>query len=381
MVPAFLFLDRKLKAGASGRNRLVERKGAGMEQQIYLKLAAHLDKAHAGAPMAPALLEILSILYPGEEAEVACGLPFYENLTLSGCEKLFPGKKGRLEGILNSMAHRGTVFTGKKPGHERTYRLLPSIVGYVEAPFLSGEVTPEKRLLARLWKEYLSGEFGRELARGTPLIRVIPIGESLADESQVLPFDALGEKITGGSFIAVGHCPCRQIGRLTGEGCDRPTERCMHFGSLARYFVEMGMARQIDGREAMEILRSANREGLVHVCDNLEGSIRTICNCCPCCCGFFRAGAALGLETYSRSNYLATVDPDRCTACSACSDRCPAGALRVGERAVVDPKRCIGCGVCTPVCNGDGAIRLVVREEVNPPPDFKTFLTARMKDN
>ena len=36
---------------------------------IYEELAAHLDKAIAGAPMSPTLIEILKILYPGEEAE------------------------------------------------------------------------------------------------------------------------------------------------------------------------------------------------------------------------------------------------------------------------------------------------------------------------
>jgi electron transport complex protein RnfB len=350
-----------------------------MAENVYEELAKHLDEAHAGAPMAPTLLKILYILYPGEEAEVACKLQFYANMTLADCRELLPEKADRMEELLDSMAHRGTVFTEQKPGRERIYRLLPSVVGYVEAPFLSGEDTPEKRALAPLWKKYLVEEYGRELARGIPLIRVIPISESLEDESQVLPFDAIKEKLDQASFMAVGHCPCRQILTLTGEGCGRPTERCMHFGSLGRYFVEMGMAREIDMDEALEILRSATEEGLVHVCDNLEGSIRTICNCCPCCCGFFRANRELGVKTYSSSNYVACVDTDSCTGCATCEDRCPVGAISVEDVAQVDPDVCIGCGVCTPTCTGDDAIRLVVREQVQPPPDFKTFAAARMK--
>jgi NAD-dependent dihydropyrimidine dehydrogenase PreA subunit len=350
-----------------------------MSEGIYQQLAKHLDEAHAGAPMSPTLMEIMYILYPGEEAEVACKLEFYANKTLAECQELFPQKADRMEELLDSMAHRGTVFTEQKPGRERIYRLLPSVVGYVEAPFLSGEDTPEKRALAPLWKKYLVEEYGRELARGIPLIRVIPIGESLEDESQVLPFDAIKEKLDQASFMAVGHCPCRQIGTLTGEGCDRPTERCMHFGSLGRYFVEMGMAREIKMEEALQILSSATEEGLVHVCDNVEGNIRTICNCCPCCCGFFRANQALGVKTYSSSNYVAYVDTGSCTGCATCEDRCPVGAISVGDVAQVDPDVCIGCGVCTPTCSGDDAIRLVVRQEVQPPPDFETFAAARMK--
>ena len=349
-----------------------------MSEEVYERLAKHLDEAYAGAPMSDTLIEILHILFPGEEAEVACRLGFYENLTLAQCEERMPEKAGRLEGLLDSMAHRGTVFTEQKPGRERIYRLLPSVVGYVEAPFLSGD-RQDAKMLAPLWKRYVVEGFGEEMARGVPLIRVIPIGESLEDESQVLPFDAIKEKLGAASFLAVGHCPCRQIGTMTGEGCGRPTERCMHFGSLGRYFVEMGMARQIDLDEALRILSSATEEGLVHVCDNVEGSIRTICNCCPCCCGFFRANRALGATTYVRSNYVAVVDRDACTACALCEERCPVDAIAVDGVAVVDAEACIGCGVCTPTCGGDGAIRLVVREQVQPPPDFQSFASARME--
>lgn len=348
-----------------------------MAEDVYEKLAEHLDEAYAGAPMSPTLMEILPILYPGEEAEVACRLGFYENVTLPQCEERIPEKAGRLEEILDSMARRGTVFTARKPGRERIYRLLPSVVGYVEAPFLSGD-RPDAKMLAPLWKRYIVEGFGEEMARGVPLIRVIPIAESLADESQVLPFDAIKEKLGSASFLAVGHCPCRQIGAMTGEGCDRPTERCMHFGSLGRYFVEMGMAREIDLDEALQMLQSATEEGLVHVCDNVEGSMRTICNCCSCCCGFFRANKALGAKTYVRSNYVATVDADACAACAVCEERCPVNAITVGEAAVVDADKCIGCGVCAPTCGADDAIRLVVRDEVQSPPDFQAFAAARM---
>ena len=346
---------------------------------VYEGLAAHLDKAIAGAPMSPTLIEILKILYPGEEAEVARKLAIYESKTLEQCREAVPEKADRLEGILDRMTHRGTVLTEQRPGKERTYRLLPSVVGFSEVPFLSGVDTPEKRALAPLWKKYIMEDFGHEMERGLPLIRVVPIGESLEDEAEVLPDDALVEKISQASFIAVGHCPCRQIGTYLGEGCDRSTENCIHFGSMGRYITEMGIGRRIDKDEAVEILRKATEEGLVHVCDNVQGNLHTICNCCPCCCGFFKAKLTGGLDTLSRSNYVASVDNDACIACGFCEDRCPVVAVTVDDRAVVDPDICIGCGVCTPTCGGDGAIRLGKREETSPPPDVQEFLTARMK--
>ena len=350
-----------------------------MPEDIYVRLAEHLDRSVAGVPMSPTLLEILEILYPGEEAGVACRLSIYENRTLAQCEEAFPEMAGRLEALLSDMAKRGTVLTEQKPGRDRIYRLLPVIVGFSEVPFLSGEDTPVKRALAPLWKKYMTEVFGPEMERGLPLIRVVPVAESLEDQAEVLPFDALEQKLDEASFMAVGHCPCRQIGKYTGEGCDRPTENCMHFGSLGRYIVEQGMGRRIDKEEALRILKQATDDGLVHVCDNVQGGLHTICNCCPCCCAFFRAKLAQGYDTVSRSNYVAVVDPDSCTACGVCEERCPVNAITVDEVAVVDADICIGCGVCTPTCGGDDAIRLHVRGETKPPPDVQEFLTARMK--
>ncbi len=350
-----------------------------MEENVYQRLAEHLDRAINGVPMSPHLMEILHILYPGEEAEVALNLAIYENRTLSQLREMMPDKADRLEEILSSMAKRGTVLTTQKPGKERIYRLLPSVVGFAEAPFLSGEDTPELRRLARHWKEYLDAEFGEELARKVPLIRVVPVGESLRDPSQVLPFDALEELLDKVDYYAVGHCPCRQMARFVGEGCEHPVERCMHFGTMGRYLVETGKARAIDKEEALRILRQATEEGLIHVCDNVEGHVRTICNCCPCCCGFFRAKLGRGLQTVSSSSYVARVEEEDCAGCGICEERCPVGAVKLsGDTAVVDPEVCIGCGVCTPTCQEE-AIRLEVREKINPPMSLQDFIAARMK--
>lgn len=352
-----------------------------MPDDIYVELAEHLDKAVAGVPMAPSLLEILKILFPGEEAEVALRLSIYESRTLAECRELIPEKADRLEGLLDSMARRGTVFTGRKPGSERVYRLFPVIVGFSEAPFFKGEDTPEKRELARHWVKYMDEGFGAELGRAVPLIRVVPIAESLEDGGQVLPYDAIARMLDETSFMAVANCPCRQMNRFTGAGCERTLENCMHFGGMGRYVVEQGMGRRIDKDEALRILRQATEQGLVHVCDNVLGvGLRTICNCCSCCCAFLRAKLDAGHDTVSRSNYVARVDADLCTACAVCEERCPMNAVTVdGDAAVVDIEACIGCGVCTPTCGGDEAIRLVLRDEVKPPPGLMEFFEARMK--
>jgi hypothetical protein len=43
--------------------------------KLYEDLAKHLDQGIVGTPKSPALIEILKILFPVEEAEIAVKLP------------------------------------------------------------------------------------------------------------------------------------------------------------------------------------------------------------------------------------------------------------------------------------------------------------------
>lgn len=349
------------------------------EEKIYEELAAYLDQGVMGTPMSPALLEILEILFPVEEAKIALKLPL-QNKTFSELKSIFPGKNDDLEAILDRMSRRGTVFTSQKPGQERKYRLLPSVVGWSETPFWAGKDTEEARRLAPLWLRYREEAFGAELARGMPVMRVVPVEKSLRDSRQILPFDLLRPKVEATSFQAVAHCPCRQMKRYVGQGCAHSTENCLHFGAMARYMVAQGMARAITVDETMEILKASHEEGLVHTVDNVEGHMGTICNCCGCACVFLDTQKKMGLHTISSSNYVAMVVADACVGCGICEERCPMDAIAVGDgsRAAVDADRCIGCGVCTPTCEVD-AVRLVLRAEVMPPPDPGEFLSKRWK--
>ena len=57
------------------------------------------------------------------------------------------------------------------------------------------------------------------------------------------------------------------------------------------------------------------------------------------------------------------VDPDRCTGCGACEDRCPTGAISLVQGvATIDPSKCTQCETCFDVCP-NGAI-MVVTEPV-----------------
>lgn len=50
---------------------------------------------------------------------------------------------------------------------------------------------------------------------------------------------------------------------------------------------------------------------------------------------------------------VAAVDPDKCIACGACEEICPANAISVEKIAKIDRARCTGCGQCVAECPAD----------------------------
>jgi ferredoxin len=125
------------------------------------------------------------------------------------------------------------------------------------------------------------------------------------------------------------------------------------------------MARKANKEEAMAHLTRAAEAGLVHQSHNVESSHHFICNCCSCCCGLLR-----GVKEFKapymmlKSNYMAQIDEDLCTACGTCAEeRCQFDAIAEGEAFyTVDPDQCVGCGVCIETCPTE-AITLDLRPE------------------
>ena len=109
------------------------------DSKHYEALAKHLDQGIVGSPKSPALMGILEILFPGEEAEVGARLPM-QDTSLPELREMFPKRADSIEALLNRMAKRGTVFVSGQ-GEERKYRLLPSVVGWAETPFWAGKDT------------------------------------------------------------------------------------------------------------------------------------------------------------------------------------------------------------------------------------------------
>ncbi len=175
------------------------------DSKLYRDLARHLDQGIVGSPPSPALMGILEILFPGEEAEVAVRLPM-QDASLPELRELFPERADSIEELLSRMIERGTVFVSGE-GEERRYRLLPSVVGWAETPYWAGKDTEDARKLAPLWLQYRDEAYGAELARGIPPVRVLPISETLRESSEVLPYEGLKAKVEQQSYLRRGQVP------------------------------------------------------------------------------------------------------------------------------------------------------------------------------
>jgi NAD-dependent dihydropyrimidine dehydrogenase PreA subunit len=150
-----------------------------------------------------------------------------------------------------------------------------------------------------------------------------------------------------------------------GEGCGKPSETCLSFGSAAAFYQRNGMGRPISQEEALNILKTADEAGLVLQPGNAQQP-NFICCCCGDCCGVLRnlknhpdPASVIG------SAFTAVVDPESCTGCGLCEIRCQMDALNLDNYIPeVSAARCIGCGLCVSTCPYE-ALSLV-RKEVTP---------------
>ncbi len=143
-------------------------------------------------------------------------------------------------------------------------------------------------------------------------------------------------------------CDCRS---LVGA-CRRPVHVCLRFEN------DRGLGWEISRERAVEILRRADRAGLMHTADLHEepGASSSICNCCTDCCYPHLAAERLrAQDVWPIRRHVARIRMELCTACGRCARRCPFGAIVCGSdgRPALDVAHCRGCGLCATGCGAE----------------------------
>lgn len=173
------------------------------------------------------------------------------------------------------------------------------------------------------------------LPMGSGLMRVIPIESAIDGNTQAVSFEKLSYYLDKYDTYSVSSCSCRASRRVIGEGCGHlEKDMCIQMGKGAEYYIRTGRARRITRKEAEEILRKAEENGLMHNIPNIEeiGDTAAICNCCACSCFGLRVGLMFGARDAVRSNFVSKVDQEKCVACGQCVEHCPGNALKLGQK-------------------------------------------------
>ena len=347
-----------------------------MSETAYEHLAGALNGLPNGFPRTASGVEIrmLKKIFSPEEARLASHVTGEMKAVESIAKRA--GTPARDAGRdLIALAKRGLVWPGKVDG-EVAFRLAPFIVGIYESQL--GTMDEE---LARLFERYMEEGGAVGIMKPLPsLHRVLP-GHGAIEPETILPYDDVRAIIEKGKTFRVRGCICRVQQDLIGERkCDFPLENClMIYGSERPPSPD-----DISMERALEILDETEKVGLVHSTSNVINELTYICNCCGCCCGILRGFNEWGIdEAIARANYLAAIDPEKCTGCEICIDRCQVGAISMNDGdAVVNLERCIGCGLCVTGCPSDAA-RLNRKPDadiVNPPGDYETWERERLRN-
>ena len=193
-----------------------------------------------------------------------------EEKTSNIISKFPPLKKSLTE----SLYKRGYLIKQLKRGdyYYKSNTINQIIEIFVTHNPLYKELPDEERTLLQ---ESISGMYLKRMrASKKPLYRVVPIGETIQDKRQLIPYYQAMHYVKQASAIALVDCICR----TTFNRCNKPRNVCFALGEQAEFYIERGLGEEIDIRRGQEVLDTAEENGLVHSVNNIEDP-EFLCNC------------------------------------------------------------------------------------------------------
>jgi electron transport complex protein RnfB len=348
------------------------------EDKLFRNLQMHLDKQTIGFPetQSGSDIALLKQLFTPEQAEITMMLT-YKSEALEQIQERAKriGKSAEeTERVLDATAARGVIGHRIKNGVKH-YRTIPLLVGMLEGAVITAPPDSKPALAAASGQFFQDGLFLRDFVNTKiPQMRTIPIQKSITPKHQIGNYDEIRKIIEQNSGpIVILECVCRAGTEKQGQPCKQTSrkETCMALGEVARSLAESGkLGRPISKEEALDILQKNQDDGLVLQPSNTQ-TPEAICSCCGCCCGLLKIQKLIpNPVSHWATNFFASVDPELCTGCGLCEERCQVAAMKMDadkKTAVVDLTRCLGCGLCVETCPEDAIELRNKATEIIPP--------------
>lgn len=272
-------------------------------------------------------------------AEVGCHLGLYEKKTTQNIAEEMNRPFAYVEEQLKKLAYYGVAFWNTdKETKEDVFWAETWIPGTMEVVVNSKENCEKYPIIGYAMEAYgrvRGPKSAGVFPVGIGLMRVIPIESAIDGNSHAASYEEVSRYLNENDIFTVTDCSCRTDREIMGEGCGHLKEdMCIQMGHAAEYYIKTGRGRQITREEAFEIIRRAEENGLMHQIPNVDGNGKThaICNCCGCGCLSLRTAEMFKNNDMVRSNYVASVTPEKCVACGQCVENCPVNALKLGQK-------------------------------------------------
>ena len=273
-----------------------------------------------------------------EMAEVALAMEYRTHLTPEQIAKKCGKPVERTKELLWDLAMAGVATVKKEDNGEDTYWYETWVPGIFEMVVNNKENSAKYPQIGKAFDDY--GLMRNPVAAGNipigmGLMRVIPIESSINGETRRAEWEEVSKYVREARILSVSDCSCRTSREEMGQGCGHLKEdMCIQLGDAAEYYIRTGRGRQITQEEALEIMRKAERDGLMHQIPNTEGAGHThaICNCCGCSCYAMRAAGMYNNPDMVRSNFVSQVDATKCAGCGECVEVCPTNAIKLGQK-------------------------------------------------
>jgi ferredoxin len=360
-------------------NKKPFKKGTKMRQNVYKKLAKRFDAIPNGFPETDSGVELklLAKIFTPEEAALASEMRLIPENTEQIAQRTNQDLT-KTSKLLQQMVMKGQIL-GIKHGDQYIFSLTQFAMGGVY-DFQLGRLDEE---FAELFEEYYPIFAKRLLGPSPSIFKVIPVEESIPYEVYVHPYEQASAYLNKAKSFGVRNCICKTQKKLVGKPCKYPEEVCLVFAPVEGAFDYDPSTRAIIKEKAIKILRESEKAGLIHSSTNIQEGHFYLCNCCTCCCAIMRGISQLGLEnSMAKSDFSVKVDPEACTGCATCMERCQFGALSLVDNiSYVNQKRCVGCGQCTMSCPSK-AITLVRKPEdqiTSTPKNMSEWMMKRAK--